>query len=61
MDDMHHASAELSTAVTADPTLVNRADIQSSSSNSPGPNVLISGTMERYFAEWPHFRSDNVR
>jgi len=27
VDDMHQASAELSAAVTADPTLVNRADI----------------------------------
>jgi hypothetical protein len=26
--DMHQASAELSAAVTADPTLVNRAEIQ---------------------------------
>ena len=28
VDDMHQASAELSAAVTADPTLVNRAEIQ---------------------------------
>jgi hypothetical protein len=28
IDDMHQASAELSAAVTADPTLVNRAEIQ---------------------------------
>jgi len=28
VDDMHQASAELSAAVTADPTLVNRAEVQ---------------------------------
>jgi len=38
VDDMHQASAERSAAVTADPTLVNRAEIQNCSNNSPPEN-----------------------